>query len=127
MVSQWMIDMAQGVQESAMPNRCTILVAGTVTTSATGNRVTPYTPSAFDSNAAIPCRIMPGAGREYQRIDSIVTDREVWTVTVPAGTVIKQRDRIAIENHTPAVLDVEAVSNGGSYETGVTVLCTKAS
>ena len=127
MLPDYILAIGRDLQESLMPNACTILVAGTSVISATGNRITPYTPAAYDGDNSIPCRIMPGAGKEWAKLASVIMDLEVWTVTIPSGTSVKALDRIAILDHTPPILDIEGISDGGSYETAISLLCTKAS
>jgi hypothetical protein len=127
MVSEAMLDHARQLQESLMPNRCTILVAAPTEDSPTGTARKGYTPASYSEPASTPCRVQPGTGREYTRLDVVIADMETWTVTVPAGIEVKQADRIAIKDHTPAILDVEYISNGGSFETAIVLICTKAS
>lgn len=127
MVSEAMLATARRVQESMMPQRCSVLVAGSETISHSGNKTTPYTPDEFTEGSAIACRVQAGVGREWAAIGNAIADLQKWTVTLPASTSVKLRDRIAIEDFDPEILDVEYVSNGGSFETAVVVICTKAS
>lgn len=114
----------QSLEDSFMPNEATILVS-TRTKNSSGNTITTYAPTGYDEDLALPCRVAAGMPRsEEVRLGDTLATTQVWTVTFPAGTAIKNADRVWVRDW-PKAITVQAIADGGDYETAVVVVCAE--
>lgn len=113
------------VEKDEMPNLATILVASR-SKNQSGNWVTTYSPTAYDDDLAIPCRVYAGArSDDLVLIGNILAGSQVWTVVFEAGTAIKQEDRVWIKDWEKYI-GVRAIADKGDRETAVVVICVEA-
>jgi len=68
--------------------------------------------------ATVPCRLAPSGNEPTERVVAErVTDRKLWTLTLPAQTALTAKDRVVVGART---FEVVGVLSPRSYE-----LCTR--
>lgn len=124
MVNELDIAQMQDVEESMMPSRATVLT-GTRTRNQSGNYVFTYSPASYDEDRAVVCRIYAGASADdLVLVGDVLANSQVWTVVLPAGTIVKGDDKIWRKGK-PKPYNVRAVSDGGDYESAVVAICVE--
>lgn len=112
----------QRVQIEFMPDRCNVL-RPTGTRTIAGNVAKDF--QAVYTN--IPCEVTP---KVLRQIVEHVGGGEIqsslrWAITLPAGTLVKNDDRIEVLKTPVETYEVSGVQHTESYETAPVVQCLR--
>lgn len=106
----------QHIQNQFLPDTCIVSRPNRVPDGMGGFTDGPPTEATY------PCRLASGGIPDQYLAAESVLGRQVWMLTLPAGTDIRSGDDVEVNG---APMQVQGLASGGEMETAVRAVCVE--